>query len=196
MSKNSNVHSLCINNNGSVAVEFSFVMLFLFAFIFFMIDLVLKQALVGKLDRVSYSVAGVLRERTQLYQSRELLNQNDVQEMLELSRRMLKDMNSSVDLSRMGVTVEEVHFMQPYDLRDDTMTIRYNNTFSAGNSAQCAPPQTLTSLRGLSPKGSYGRWVPLYQVTVCLPAANFFSRFINMGSGSSVMTSFAITMAR
>ncbi|ECJ7967789.1 flp pilus assembly surface protein TadF [Salmonella enterica] len=196
MFRSLNVRNLCTKNSGSVTVEFAFALLFLLVFMFFMVDLVVKQALVGKLDRVSYSVAGVLRERTQLYHSCELLNQNDVQEALELSRRMLKDMNSSADLSQMGIQVEELHFVQPYDLKYDTMTIKYNHSFSAGNVAGCAPPQTLASLKGLSPKGSYGRWVPLYQVTVCLPAADFFSRFINTDSASSVMSSFAVVMVR
>lgn len=75
---NMNVRNLWTNRQAAVSVEFVAISIVLFIFIFFLSDLVLRQAMIGKLDRVSYSVSGVLRERIQLFDAREELNQQDV----------------------------------------------------------------------------------------------------------------------
>ncbi|VTR56567.1 Uncharacterised protein [Serratia fonticola] len=53
-------------------MEFVFIAIALVTFIYFLGDLVMRQALIGRLDRTAYSIAGVLRERTQLYAAREI----------------------------------------------------------------------------------------------------------------------------
>jgi len=53
----------------------------------------------------------------------------------------------------------------------------------------------LDQLIDLSPRGSYGRWVPLYQVTVCLPTQSMYTR-LTSEEEHPVMSSFAIVMAR
>ncbi|WP_306802304.1 tight adherence pilus pseudopilin TadF, partial [Escherichia coli] len=84
-----NVRNLWTNRQAAVSVEFVAISIVLFIFIFFLSDLVLRQAMIGKLDRVSYSVSGVLRERIQLFDAREELNQQDVDLTLDLAKKML-----------------------------------------------------------------------------------------------------------
>ena len=63
MFKNMNVPNLWTDKRAAVSVEFVLISIALIFFIFFLTDLVVRQATIGKLDRVSYSVAGILRER-------------------------------------------------------------------------------------------------------------------------------------
>lgn len=195
MFKNMNVPSLWTDRRASVSVEFVMISIALIFFIFFLTDLVIRQATIGKLDRVSYSVAGILRERIQLYDARETLNQQDVNAIADLARRILTDMNSTIDLSQMSMHVEEMHFEDPIRLGDDRKQIKLYKSWDSGSSGQCLPPQPLNQLQQLTPRGSYGRWVPLYQVTVCLPTFSWFTR-LTSSDEKPVMSSFSIVMLR
>lgn len=196
MFKNMNVRNLWIDQRASVAVEFVVISMVLFLFIFFLADLVMRQAMIGKLDRVSYSVAGVLRERIQLYAARERLTQQDIDQSRALAQRILSDMDSKADLSQLGVTVEEIHFYNPVDLSDDSKRMKFYRSWHSGMSANCAPLQSLQTLQQLTPKGSYGRWVPLYQVTICLPTVSWFTRLTTGLGQTPLMSSFSIVMLR
>ncbi len=193
MYKNMNAPSLCTDRRGAIAVEFVFIMLFLIVFLVFFADLMVRQAMTGKLDRTSYSVAGVLRERIQLFAGREELQQNDVIKIKALARRMLLDMQTSADLSRLSLYVEEVHFVDPTGQNDNRKTVRLYRKWPAGEA--CMPKVPLDKLIDLSPRGSYGRWVPLYQVTVCLPTQSMYTR-LTSEEEHPVLSSFAIVMAR
>lgn len=194
MFRNLNVLNLCTDRRGAVAVEFVLVSLALIFFIVFFADLILRQATTGKLDRVSYSVAGVLRERIQLFDGRENLDQQDVDLAARLAERMLKDMHSEIDLARLQLTVEELHFEDPLRLNDQRKQVKRYQIWRSG-SGQCSPPQPLNQLTQLTPRGSYGRWVPLYQVTVCLPNISWFTRLTSREQ-QPVLSSFAIVMVR
>ncbi|QHM77214.1 hypothetical protein C7M52_03210 [Mixta theicola] len=168
----------------------------LIVFTFFLTDLIIRQATIGKLDRVSYSVSGILRERIQLFDARETLNQQDVELGVELAERMLKDMHTNVDLSKLAMQVEELHFEDPISLNDERKQVKLYRSWAGGNSATgCRAPQPLNQMTQLTPKGSYGRWVPLYQVTVCLPNNSLYTRLTSTEQ-KPVLSSFAIVMLR
>ncbi|AMO81227.1 tight adherence pilus pseudopilin TadF [Obesumbacterium proteus] len=195
MFKNMNVLNLWTDRRAAVSVEFVLISIALIFFIFFLTDLVIRQATIGKLDRVSYSVAGILRERIQLYDARETLSQQDVDATAELAKKILTDMNSTIDLSQMSLHVEEMHFEDPIRLGDDRKQIKLYKTWDSGSAGQCTPPQPLNEQQQLTPRGSYGRWVPLYQVTVCLPTFSWFTRLTSTEE-TPLMSSFAIVMLR
>lgn len=196
MFRNMNVHGLCTDRRGSVAVEFAMMMLLLLAFIFFLTDLVVRQATIGRLDRVSYSVAGALRERIQLYDAREELNQRDVDQIARLAVRMLTDMHEEASLSNLGLVVEELHFEDTTSVGSTNKDISLYRRWQSGAGGTCSAPQTLNKLTQLTPRGSYGRWVPLYQVTVCLPTTSWYTRLTTSLTQDPLLTSFAIVMAR
>lgn len=192
-----NVQNLWTNQRASITVEFIFISTALIVLIYFLGDLVMRQALIGRLDRTSYSIAGVLRERTQLYGSRESLNQFDVDSALLLTRRILKDMDPSIDQSDIGLTVEEVHFYPPVNVNDDSKRLKLYRKWTANTSGvNCSPPQLLSSQLDLSPKGSYTRWVPLYQVSLCVPTTSWYTRLTTGQWTKPLMTSFSTVMLR
>lgn len=195
MFRNLSVLNLYTDRRAAVSVEFVLISLMLILFIVFLSDLMLRQATIGKLDRVSYSVASVLRERIQLFDARETLNQQDVDLAARLAARMLKDMHNDIDLSRLQLTVEELHFADPLRLNDTRKQVKRYRSWHSGSAEQCKPPQPLNQLTQLTPRGSYGRWVPLYQVTVCLPNISWFTRLTSREQ-QTVLSSFAIVMLR
>lgn len=199
MSRNMNVPNLWTDTRASVTIEFVFVSIAMLFFILFFADLVKVQSETGKLDRLSYSIAGVLRERVQLFSAREQLNQKDIEQVTSLARRILKDMQFSTDenVNALQVNVQELHFYTSSDIQNNVKSVKlYKQWMSnGGNSQVCHPPDNLNDLSNLSPKGSYGRWVPLYQVTVCMPSSGLFARLFSK-EDKSYISSFAIVMLR
>lgn len=196
MFRNMSVLALCTNRRGSVAVEFAVISVLLIVFIFFLTDLVVRHATTGRLDRVAYSVAGIVRERIQLYDAREKLNQRDVDQIAKLAARMLTDMDPDADLSQLKLVVEELHFEDITSIGSTRKDIDLYRRWQSGSADGCAPPQALNLLTQLAPKGSYGRWVPLYQVTVCLPTTSWYTWLTTSSRENPQLSSFAIVMAR
>ncbi|WP_173635489.1 tight adherence pilus pseudopilin TadF [Paramixta manurensis] len=192
-----NVHSLWTDRRGSVAVEFSIISVVLVIFMFFLADLVLRQATVGKLDRLSYSIAGVLRERIQLYDSREELNSDDVTKIYHLAQRMVRDMNPTADVDALKIRVQSLFFAPRVDLTDNQKHLIPQKEWLfhiQGN--ECYPPKPIEQLKELAPRGSYGRWVPLYQVTLCLPTESWYTRLTSGKGKQPLLSSSSVVMLR
>ena len=66
------------NNSGSAIIEFSLVIFIIMLLIKLFISVTEYQSTIGKLDRISYSLAGIIRERNRLYSDDEMLTQNNV----------------------------------------------------------------------------------------------------------------------
>lgn len=200
MFRNMNVRSLWIDLRGSVAVEFSIISVVLLIFMFFVADLVMRQATVGKLDRLSYSIAGVLRERIQLYDRREDLSLSDIGDIYQLANRMIKDMNPSAKDYGLQLKVQQLFFEPRVDLTDNEKhPVRKKDFFMTNveiDESRCQPLKSISELQDLSPRGSYGRWVPLYQVTLCLTTNSWYTRLIGGSSKQPVIASSAVVMLR
>ncbi|NIH92221.1 tight adherence protein F [Enterobacter asburiae] len=192
-----NVRNLWTNRQGSIAVESAIISVVLLIFMFFLADLVIRQATVGKLDRLSYSVAGILRERTQLYASREELSQNDVNRIYRLAQRMLQDMDPTANTSSLKIRVQQLFFVPRADLSNNEK-IPVNKPDRTHNiqGGECQPAKSLNKLQELSPRGSYGRWVPMYQVTLCLPTVSWYQKLTSGDNRKPLMASSSIVMLR
>ncbi|AYM91956.1 MULTISPECIES: tight adherence pilus pseudopilin TadF [Serratia] len=192
-----NVRNLWTDQRASITVEFVFIAIALVTFIYFLGDLVMRQALIGRLDRTAYSIAGVLRERTQLYAARENLSQYDVDSALLLTKKILADMDPAIDQNAIGLIVEEAHFYPPSNVNDTSKNLKMYRLWTANNSSvSCAPPVLLSRQLALSPRGSYTRWVPIYQITVCAPTSSIYTRMTSGLWTKPVMTSYASVMVR
>ncbi len=164
MFRNINFRSFVKNQQGVVVIEFAFVFIVMTAILAFMADSMQKQAIKGKLDRTTYSVASILRERTAFYHSEEKMTQNQVN---QLSRLVTKLLPANTEF---GMQVELLPFLPQQYKRIDQPQM-----FSAGTgSIQCIPGKPLEQIQNLSPK-SHLRWMPLYRVTLCLPVGTVIS---------------------
>lgn len=192
MFRNMNAQSLWTNQKGAVAVEFSFIAIILALIMVLASELVMKQTLVGKLDRISYSLAGILRERQQLYAEREEIAPTELAEMRALAAKMLADMHYPHS-EQVTIGLEALHFAPVSDLVNKNKVISLNQTIR--DPGCVSPAGDLITLKDLSPLGSYGRWVPLYQVTVCLPQSSLFN-IANFFRSTDQIVSYAVVMAR
>lgn len=174
------------DTQGAVIVEFSFIVLTMIIFIKGLISISEYYSTIGKLDRISYSLAGIIRERTRLYKNNEL-TQLQVNQLKKIADNMLSD--SGLSEANLAIKIETVHFnaTQSSVAEDKVIDNTKSVSFSIGS---CEPDKPLKALTQLSSFSNVGRWIPLYQVTLCLPADTWYNMlFIQRGNAISIKSS-------
>jgi len=196
--RNTNAASFLTDRRGAIAVEFAITSVFILIFIFFLTDLVMREGMSGRLDRVSYSVAGVMRERTQLFDARESWTNQDTEETWQLAYRMLHDMDPDADLSKMTIAVNSMSFSPPGNQNDYSKPTIYYSQGRKGalSTAQCEVGNSLWNVAELTPRGSFGRWVPMKAIVVCLPVQSWFSKLWSLAGQPPVMKSTSMVILR
>lgn len=192
MRKKSSCVNFIANSHGAVIVEFTFVIFIVTLLMKLMISVAAYQSMIGKLDRISYSIAGIVRERESLYAGNTQLTQGQVSELNRLAEDML--LRSGLKSSNIAMTIETLHFhTTPPEIKniDNNKTL----SFSIG---VCPPTQPLHKMIALSPYTNTGRWLPLYQVTLCLSASPWYNTLFNVGGSSAAISirSSALTIER
>ncbi|MFA3762515.1 tight adherence pilus pseudopilin TadF [Yersinia sp. 2466 StPb PI] len=181
------------NNNGSAIIEFSFVIFIIMLLIKLFISVTEYQSTVGKLDRISYSLAGIIRERNRLYSDDEILTQNNVNDLTTLASNML--LTSGIFSDNFAITVETLHFNPAESAAPGNKIINDTKSeeFIVGT---CHPIRSLREMADLSPYSNRGRWVPLYQVTLCLPAPTGYQALFSQIEPIPILRSSAVTIER
>lgn len=174
-------------------IELSFVFLIIALFIKLMISMAEHYSAIGKLDRVSYSLAGIVRERTRLYSNDDTLTQEQVDQLKDLAESML--LNSKTPSHDLAIRVETIHFNKPqsFDIKNRVIDDIKTSSFSVGS---CEPDTPLQELSHLSSFSNAERWIPLYQVTLCLPTISWYNTLFNQGEGPLSIKSSSITIER
>lgn len=176
------------NISGAVAIEFVF-MMFLLALMFaFMADLVTTRGTVGRLERTSYSLLNVVKERVAFGKKRDTLEQWEVDELQRLAKALI---HGNENKGEVDVVVEYLAF-DPASNEPTSRLVKTNTSIvrkSKNASADCQPLNELKSskLQALSPRaeinpydvGAPPRYVPLYQVTVCTEINSLFTEITN-----------------
>ena len=181
------------NNSGSAIIEFSLVIFIIMLLIKLFISVTEYQSTIGKLDRISYSLAGIIRERNRLYSDDEMLTQNNVNDLASLANNML--LTSGISSNNFAITVETLHFNPTESAAPGNKIINDTKSeeFSVGT---CHPIRSLREMADLSPYSNRGRWVPLYQVTLCLPAPTGYQALFSQAESIPILRSSAITIER
>lgn len=186
----SRTRSFISNKNGSVTIEFVF-MLILLLFIFaFLVDFVMVRTTQGKLDNATYSLVNILRERTQLYDDKgtNALTAKDLQDFEKLAKLTLfGDVNSN---KQVGVVLE--HWWQNDGIGASDVQ---------SNLPNCQPYKKLDNdLAYLSPYSEIAnqRKVPLYQITLCVEVGSLFQSLIVKKENQSLglLSSSSLAVAR
>ncbi|MBW5817163.1 pseudopilin [Yersinia kristensenii] len=195
MFKKINQNEFIINNKGAVIIELVFIISIIALFIKLLLSMAAYQSTVGKLDRISYSIAGIVRERTRLYDNDNVLTQAQVEKLKQLTEQML--LNSGAHYNNIAIKIETLHFndTDSPNLIDKIIDERNSLSLSAGTVA-CNPTQPLHEMDSLSPYGNTGRWIPLYQVTLCLPTIPWYSTLFSPETPAPAIKSSAITIER
>ncbi|CNH02622.1 putative tight adherance operon protein [Yersinia thracica] len=168
MHKKTNQINMIKNTQGAVVIEFVFVVFITTLFIKTLISVADYYATVGKLDRISYSLAGIVRERTRLYNNDRILTQEQVNQIKKLADNML--LSSGTPVNNLAIKIETLHFNQTDSSTEKNKSIDDTKSLSF-NIGACEPDKSLNELTQLSTFSNAGRWIPLYQVTLCLSSA-------------------------
>ena len=157
---------------GSFVIELAFVLMFLCLLTLFTADIAMQLFTRAKLDRVSYSLVNVLKERTRFYEGNNTLTQDDYDQLDIIAKKLLPDTNYNV-LINSTVPTEAI-----------TPTVK---------PVKCSP---ITINPALIPISSLtGVKFPVYQVTVCSAFNSWFGKFTH-GKNTFVIQSTSVMPGR
>lgn len=193
MYKKINRQNVISNTHGAVIIEFIYITFIIIILIKILIFTSEHYSTIGKLDRISYSLSGMIRERTRLYGGDSKLTEEQVSQLRVLANKMLS--NSGLSESNVAITVETIHFnpTQSSEVEHKVINDTKSLSFSIGS---CEPDKPLKALTQLSPFSNAGRWIPLYQVTLCLPASTWYNALFNQGGNTNYIKSSSMIIER
>ncbi|WP_245907172.1 tight adherence pilus pseudopilin TadF [Photobacterium sanctipauli] len=163
---------------GVFAIEMAFIMVFLCAIFLFVSDISMQLLQRVSLDRTSYTLVNVLKERRRFYANEEgvvrlSLSQTDHQQMAQIAQRML------------GADANAFH------LTTESLVGGRHQQYQSANNINC-PVAILTPSSPLIPYNLDNEPLPMYQVTVCMQRESWFSRFFNSSSTQTLHSTSAI----
>lgn len=154
--------NIIINDSGSVIIEAAFIFSFISILCLGALDYGFYLVWKGKTERVSHSLTSVLRERSFFYAGRENITQKDVDEAVKL----LNIMFGNQVAKNACLVVETVNFREGANKKIQS----YSKLYGGNKSCSLSPGKKLNSLPELSPYSVRSRWMPMYQVTLSIPA--------------------------
>ncbi|WP_241592413.1 tight adherence pilus pseudopilin TadF [Rosenbergiella epipactidis] len=155
------IHSVVKDNRGSIVVEAAFIFSFLSIITVASLEYGFWLAAKSQVERVNYSLASLVRERTQFYGKRESFSNNDIQQLYELAKSLTYHRYDK----ELCLRVEAIGFTPAVK-----KTISYQQKLDYGSTLcnSITTPPLKNSIE-FSPFSSRQRWLPLYQVTLILP---------------------------
>ncbi|SUT92454.1 tight adherence pilus pseudopilin TadF [Actinobacillus lignieresii] len=172
------IKQLLNNNQGSVTVEFIFIFFLFSVLLIFLVDVAILQSTTGKLQRTSYSLLNVVKERNISNGGKEEVTQEDVNKLKKLAVKLMGE----TDENLIDVTVQYYGFeaIKPQELggsstRPEKKTKSLSKELSTGGQCKAAYSTNITDAAPLTEnfKGS-NRYAAIYYVTVCRKMTNLF----------------------
>jgi tight adherence protein F len=181
--------AIFINNKkkqaGVFIVEFALLATFMSLLILFTADVVIKQNMLGNLDKLSYSAVNLLKERNELYAGEEEATEQEVIDVRNLLVTSLSDSIGGFELNEFSLTFEQ----QLVDNDNHTATGPEFN-LNGGCTINTSLASLITAIPGLAPISNGGRRARVYQVTLCYNTTNFF------GAGKTTISAFSFSLGR
>lgn len=162
---------------GTFTIEFALVGVFFAMLLLFSVDMLIKLSMKGKLDRLSYSIVSVLKERTQLYEGRDNYLQDSEGELLfTVVKNSLARNTGNFDASKLGMRIEEQTYQDDINFTPNTLVTK---TFPAN---ACPVGTSLSSIEeDLSVESTWRRKTTLYRVTLCYETDNLIADILSNG---------------
>lgn len=168
------------DDRGSVAVEATLYFMAFFLLCALLVDFSTVFLNKSYMERVNHSLASVVRERTVFYAGREELTQQDVNQLYNLAGVLLQDSRLAGRPYQLTIGVV---FFQGADIK----AVSNTQSFSSGPvSCSGSLAMTSTQITDLSPPDANGRWLPVYQVTLCVPAGESLFKRVLSGVGMPI----------
>ncbi|WP_322803382.1 tight adherence pilus pseudopilin TadF [Vibrio alfacsensis] len=163
------VHNLKSNSRhlqrGTFSIEFAIVGMFFSLLLVFSGDVIIKLSVKGKLDRLSYSLVNVVKERTQLYEADYELSKREVDDIDTIARHSLMRTFGRFQADRYGLLVEEQSFEEVDKPNDPVREHR--------GTLDCDIGKPISQLQDLSVVSNRGRQMPIYRVSICYQTDNW-----------------------
>lgn len=159
---------------GVFAIEMAMILLGFSLIMVFTMDVVVKQSVKGKLDRLSYSSVSLIKERTQLFDGEETMSYFEIVQVFSLVTKSLNSTMGTFEIGRLGMYVEQ----QRFDANKQPIPPQQNvHRFSLG-AYECAPDDRLDNLTHLAPVTQFDNKLTLYRVTLCYRTDNWFGDIV------------------
>lgn len=173
------ISSFIRNNTASVTIEFAFMLILLCILFAFVIDFAILRSDLGKLDRASYSVLNIVKERTALWNGKGSYNSSSEleQEALTLQQVASRLVYGKSD-GKIAMMVEYVSF-QPANSSDINQRQGRIDRYYSKQLGDCRPAETLDKVAYQQKIAAYAetsRFVPMYQITLCMQQQSLFKR--------------------
>lgn len=183
-----------IKQSGTFSVEFAIIGVFFSIMLVFSGDIIIKLATKGKLERLSFSLVSILKERSALYGGefapKNAVAEAEAKQLQAIAENSLSRTLGGWEASNFGILVEA----QTYTQATENASAKANTLQSYQKTGQvCLPIPTLDTLQSnLTVKTSWNRQASVYRVTICYLTDNWFERisgtsFNNLVQSSSVM---------
>jgi len=167
---------------GNFTVEFAIIGVVFSLLIVFSADVIMKLSLKGKLDRLSYSVVNMLKERTQFNSENFAVTEDEASALNKIAQQSMHRTSANFDGQRWGMSIEALQF----DRSDNPSVLSFSEGEQGVNNR--VPIQDLGDLVVIT---SWGRRATIYRVTLIYKTENWFGSLIgkefNTVSSSSVM---------
>lgn len=165
------IKNFILNQSGSVAIE----SLGIFSIFILIATLAadIGQSLITKikLNNLSYSLASIIRERSQLYSfSQEPLTQEDVDHLYDVATTLTQ--NSAI--SKLALSIDALSFSSTLESNQGET---HSSSFTKGD-IKCQPLQDIGEISNVSFYTKVKTWNSIYQVTICAELKN---NFIKLG---------------
>lgn len=158
------------HQKGVFSIELVFVLLGLSACLYFFFDLSFQQMKKSQLERVTYSMVSVLKERSLFFQNTsgkriQVVTKDDVAKIKKLSSRYL-----NVDDNRISIVVSSI--IDNGSVNEIKMTSK---------NIPCTTKNKIERTMGAKFE-SNNKYAPIYQVTICQSIPAWYERVINRNS--------------
>ncbi|PMH46900.1 hypothetical protein BCU68_01310 [Vibrio sp. 10N.286.49.B3] len=173
---------------GTFSIEFAIIGVFFSLLIAFSGDVIIKLSVKGKLDRLSYSLVNILKERTQFYSSDPDFTA-DGKVLNKISKQSLQRTMPTFENSNYGLLIESLAFYDPDD--NSTYASPYYQSLERGGN-HCSVSDSLEDLESLAILSSWDRKVPLYRVTLCYETDNWIGDLLGTQFSTVSSSSFMI----
>ncbi|AYV19975.1 MULTISPECIES: tight adherence pilus pseudopilin TadF [Vibrio] len=168
------------NQRGTFIIELTLVVIVLIGIFLFTTDISHKLLVRAQLDRASFALANILKERARFYNDRLVLSDGDRDDMHALASRMLDTAEADI-----AIKIEALHNTATVD---SYTSVQYGamgcETTSIDQKSDLVPTEDETVYS-------------LYQVSLCEQRDSWFARFWgNTGSPTLTITSSSVVAGR
>ena len=162
-------NSIYSKSKGNFTVEFAIVGVFFALLLVFSGDIIIKLSIKGKLERLSYSIVNIVKERTQLFGEDEYsIDDTEAENAYTITVDSLKRTMSSFDESKFGFVLN-AYRRSDYGTGDSIESLGSWSQEGSNISCQSSKPD-----KELIFQTSWGRSATFYQVTLCYASPNWF----------------------